>query len=122
MPLLQDQGLQAQPFPTAHLPIPGIPHQLLGAPQMTGYVEPLALCRHQHVAERGTFDPEGDSVDPSAIARLERFAFYDRARTTFVIVQTGERRPQTMPGGGCGCSCGNWMETSVGFMPKPRPY
>jgi outer membrane protein assembly factor BamB/SAM-dependent methyltransferase len=26
------------------------------------------------------------------------------------------------PEGGGGCSCGNWMETSVGFMPKPRPY
>lgn len=25
------------------------------------------------------------------------------------------------PEGGGGCSCGNWMETSVGFMPEPRP-
>ncbi len=25
------------------------------------------------------------------------------------------------PEGGGGCSCGNWMETSVGFMPKPVP-
>ena len=23
------------------------------------------------------------------------------------------------PEGGGGCSCGNWLETSVGFLPKP---
>lgn len=30
--------------------------------------------------------------NPAPIAPLERFAFYDRARSAFVIVQTGERR------------------------------
>jgi len=30
--------------------------------------------------------------NPAPIALLERFAFYDRARSAFVIVQTGERR------------------------------
>lgn len=29
---------------------------------------------------------------PAPIARLERFAFYDRAKTAFAIVQTGETR------------------------------
>ena len=29
---------------------------------------------------------------PATIAKLERFAFYDRAKTAFAIVQTGETR------------------------------
>ena len=35
-------------------------------------------------------DREADN--PAPIQTLERFAFYDRARTAFVIVQTGETR------------------------------
>lgn len=31
--------------------------------------------------------------NPAMIVPLERFAFYERAKTAFVIVQTGERRP-----------------------------
>ncbi|MFN3613705.1 MAG: RbsD/FucU family protein [Rubrimonas sp.] len=30
--------------------------------------------------------------NPAALASLERFAFYDRARGAFAVVQTGERR------------------------------
>lgn len=30
--------------------------------------------------------------NPAKIVTLERFAFYDRAATTFAVVQTGERR------------------------------
>ncbi|MDP6634192.1 MAG: PQQ-binding-like beta-propeller repeat protein [Phycisphaerae bacterium] len=26
-----------------------------------------------------------------------------------------------IPEGGAGCSCGNWLETSLGFAPKPKP-
>lgn len=34
-----------------------------------------------------------DTADhPAEIATLERFAFYERAKTAFAIVQTGERR------------------------------
>jgi len=25
-----------------------------------------------------------------------------------------------IPEGGAGCSCGNWLETSLGFAPKPN--
>ena len=35
---------------------------------------------------------ERAAVGDAAVAELERFAFYDRARTAFAIVSTGERR------------------------------
>ena len=25
-----------------------------------------------------------------------------------------------VPEGGAGCSCGNWIETSLGFVPRPK--
>lgn len=39
---------------------------------------------------QGIIDRTADH--PAPIATLERFAFYDRAKTTFAVIQTGETR------------------------------
>ena len=47
--------------------------------------EPEIVAEFRRIAEAA----QGESV---TFARLERFAFYDRAREAYAIVATGERR------------------------------
>lgn len=55
--------------------------QVVGDPQAV----PEIVNEFQQVIDR-TAD------NPAPVASLERFAFYDRARTTFAVIQTGESR------------------------------
>ncbi|MFY2825431.1 RbsD/FucU family protein [Ruegeria sp. MALMAid1280] len=62
-------------------PDPALTMQVVGDPDKV----PEAVADFQTI-----IDATADN--PSRIQGLERFAFYDRAASAFVIVQTGERR------------------------------
>ncbi|MEN8838420.1 MAG: RbsD/FucU domain-containing protein [Celeribacter marinus] len=56
--------------------------QVVGAPDTI----PPAVAEFQAI-----IDAKGDN--PAPIVSVERFAFYDRARAAFAVIQTGEPRP-----------------------------
>lgn len=63
------------------VPDPALVMQVVGDPSAT----PEIVTQFQKIID--------DTADhPAPIASLERFAFYDRARTCFAAVQTGESR------------------------------
>lgn len=73
---------------------------ILSVMPLDSYVDAAAFSM-QNLAEPEVLPPVvqafqkviNDTADhPSAIEQMERFAFYDRAKTAFAIVQTGETR------------------------------
>lgn len=63
------------------VPDPALVMQVVGDPDAV----PEIVIEFQSIIDRTADNPAG-------IARLERFAFYERAQKAFVVVQTGELR------------------------------
>ncbi len=72
--------LSVMPLDT-YVPDPALTMQVVGDPEAI----PEAVADFQKI-----IDTTADA--PAQIQTLERFAFYERARTAFAVIQTGERR------------------------------
>ncbi len=87
---LRADGLNASDMLTAILSVmpldnfvndPALCMQVVGDPEAI----PEAVADFQRIIN-------AKADNPALIASLERFAFYERAKTAFAVVQTGERR------------------------------